>query len=99
MSGDSAPPGHENGVVLHLAAAAGGDALGPGFEAGAAEASRKEVDGWVEIARRHGAAGVLTLRRKGGETAFQVNLVVMNTDGTPAPDALLLNAVSLNFIE
>jgi aspartyl-tRNA synthetase len=39
---------------------------------GAAEASRKEVDGWAEVARRHGAAGVLTLRRKGGELAFQV---------------------------
>ena len=33
---------------------------------GAAEASRKQVDGWSEIARRSGAAGVLTLRRKGG---------------------------------
>ncbi|HZF07545.1 MAG TPA: aspartate--tRNA ligase [Thermoanaerobaculia bacterium] len=39
---------------------------------GAAEASRKEVDGWAEIGRRFGAAGVLTLRRKGGETVFQV---------------------------
>ena len=39
---------------------------------GAAEASRKQVDGWVEIARRSGAAGVLTLRRKNGELAFQV---------------------------
>ena len=37
---------------------------------GAAEASRKEVDGWVEIARRYGAAGVLTLRRKDGETGL-----------------------------
>lgn len=34
-----------------------------------------------------------------GETAFQVNLVVLNTDGTPAHDALQLNAVSLNFME
>jgi len=40
---------------------------------GAAEASRKQVDGWSEIARRSGAAGVLTLRRKNGETIFQVN--------------------------
>jgi aspartyl-tRNA synthetase len=39
---------------------------------GAAEASRKEVDGWAEVARRHGAAGVLTLRRRAGETSFQV---------------------------
>ena len=34
-----------------------------------------------------------------GETAFQVNLVVLNTDGTPADDALVLNAVSLIFKE
>jgi tyrosinase len=34
-----------------------------------------------------------------GENAFQVNLVVLNTDGSPATDALLLNAVSLNFVE
>ena len=39
---------------------------------GAAAASRKQVDGWAEVARRHGAAGVLTLRRKDGATAFQV---------------------------
>jgi tyrosinase len=34
-----------------------------------------------------------------GETAFQVNLVVLNTDGTPADDALVLHAVSLIFKE
>ncbi|HEY8019734.1 MAG TPA: aspartate--tRNA ligase [Thermoanaerobaculia bacterium] len=40
--------------------------------AGAADASRKDVDGWAELARRYDAAGVLTLRRRGGELAFQV---------------------------
>ncbi len=45
------------------------------------------------------ATGAVNKLKAQGETAFQVNLVVMNTDGTPAPDALLLNAVSLNFIE
>jgi tyrosinase len=45
------------------------------------------------------ATDVVNKLKAQGETAFQVNLVVMNTDGTPAPDALLLNAVSLNFIE
>ena len=39
---------------------------------GAAGASRKQVDGWAEVARRFGAAGVLTLKREGGETRFQV---------------------------
>ncbi len=37
-----------------------------------AEASRKMVDGWAEIARRAGAQGVLTLRRRAGELQFQV---------------------------
>jgi aspartyl-tRNA synthetase len=39
---------------------------------GAAGASRKQVDGWADLARRHGAMGVLTLRRSDGETLFQV---------------------------
>jgi aspartyl-tRNA synthetase len=43
---------------------------------GGAGASRKQVDGWVELARRHGAAGVLTVRRKEGDTVFQVKDVL-----------------------
>jgi aspartyl-tRNA synthetase len=43
---------------------------------GGAEASRKQVEGWVETARRHGAAGVLTLRRRDGEIRFQVKDVL-----------------------
>ncbi len=39
---------------------------------GAAGASRKQVEGWAEVARRYGAAGVLTLKREAGETRFQV---------------------------
>ncbi|MDQ6941980.1 MAG: tyrosinase family protein [Candidatus Eremiobacteraeota bacterium] len=35
----------------------------------------------------------------GGTTEFHVNLVVLNTDGTPATDALFANGVSLNFID
>jgi tyrosinase len=34
-----------------------------------------------------------------GETSFQVNLVVMNTDGSEAHDALLMHGVSLVFKE
>ena len=44
--------------------------------AGGADASRKQVEGWVEAARRHGAAGVLTLRRRDGEIRFQVKDVL-----------------------
>ena len=34
-----------------------------------------------------------------GATAFSVNLVVLNTDGTPATDALKIDGVSLNFFD
>ncbi len=34
---------------------------------------------------------------KKGETDFQINLVVMDIDGTPKPNALWLDGVSLNF--
>lgn len=47
---------------------------------GAAGASRKQVDGWVEIARRYGAAGVLTLRRKDGASLFQVKNVLSSVE-------------------
>ncbi len=33
-----------------------------------------------------------------GAADFHVNLIVLNTDGTPADDALLVDGVSLNFI-
>jgi aspartyl-tRNA synthetase len=74
------------------AVAAGGVVRGfavPGA-AGAAEASRKEVEGWAELARKHGAAGVLTLRRKGGETSFQVKSALM-----PGETAALAAALAL----
>ena len=53
------------------AAASGGVVRGFAVP-GAAGASRKQVDAWAELARRYGAAGVLTLKRDGGETRFQV---------------------------
>ena len=54
--------------------AAGGVVRGIALPAAteAAGASRKQVDGWAELARRYGAAGVLTLKRKDDETVFQV---------------------------
>lgn len=39
---------------------------------GAGGASRKQLNGWVEIAQRYGAQGVLTLKRNDGKTEFQV---------------------------
>jgi aspartyl-tRNA synthetase len=64
---------------------------------GAAEASRKQVDGWVEIARRSGAAGVLTLRRKNGELAFQVKnaLTQAELDGVAEDLGLEENGLAL----
>jgi aspartyl-tRNA synthetase len=65
---------------------------------GAAEASRKEVDAWVEIARRSGAAGVLTLRRKGGELVFQVKNVLTQAELEGAAEALGLEEGGLALI-
>ena len=80
--------------------AAGGVVRGfavPG-STGAAEVSRKDVDGWVETARRHGAAGVLTLRRKGGETVFQVKNALTQPELQGAAEALGLEEGGLALI-
>ncbi len=55
---------------------------------GAAEASRKQVDGWAEVARRCGAAGVLTLKRKDGEVSFQVKGALSAAECAAAAAAL-----------
>lgn len=55
---------------------------------GAAGASRKQVDGWAEVARRFGAAGVLTLRRKDGETTFKVKSALTESEVARAAEAL-----------
>jgi len=59
--------------------------------AGAAGASRKEVEGWAETARRQGAAGVLTLRRQAGETAFQVKSALSADETAALGEALALD--------
>ena len=65
---------------------------------GAAEASRKDVDGWAETARRQRAAGVLTLRRKGGETVFQVKNALTDAELQGAAEALGLEEGGLALI-
>jgi aspartyl-tRNA synthetase len=77
--------------------AAGGSVRGFAVP-GAAEASRKEVDAWAEIARRSGAAGVLTLRRKGGETLFQVKNALTEAELQGAAAALGLEEGGLALI-
>jgi aspartyl-tRNA synthetase len=82
------------------AVAAGGVVRGfavPGAT-GAAAASRKEVDGWAETARRHGAAGVLTLRRKDGETTFQVKSALAPAETEALAEALALEEGGLALL-
>jgi aspartyl-tRNA synthetase len=80
--------------------AAGGVVRGfslPG-STGAAEASRKDVDGWAATARRFGAAGVLTLRKKGGETIFQVKNALTPAELEGAAEALGLEEGGLALL-
>ncbi len=79
-------------------AAASGGAIRGFAIPGAAEASRKQVDGWIEIARRTGAAGVLTLKRKGGETIFQVKGALTEAEIEGAADALGLEEGGLALL-
>jgi tyrosinase len=48
---------------------------------------------------RFDATEAVKILKKLGDTAFSVNLVVLNTDGTPATDALKIDAVSHNFFD
>ncbi|HEX2253729.1 MAG TPA: aspartate--tRNA ligase [Thermoanaerobaculia bacterium] len=66
--------------------------------AGAGEASRREVEELAEVARRHGAAGVLTLRRTGGEVVFQVKNALTPAEAETAADALGLEEGGLGLV-
>jgi len=65
---------------------------------GAAGASRKQVDEWAEVARRYGAAGVLTLRRRDGEIDFQVKKVLTDDELDGAAKDLSLGEGDLALI-
>jgi aspartyl-tRNA synthetase len=88
----------ESGFRGFKETAAGGGVVRGFAVPGAAEASRKEVDGWVETARRQGAAGVLTLRRKGSETVFQVKGALTEAEIQGAAEALGLEEGGLALI-
>ena len=64
----------------------------------AAAASRKDVDGWVEVARRHGAMGALTLRNREGELQFQVKKVLTDEELNAAAETLGLAEDGLALI-
>ncbi|HEX5757947.1 MAG TPA: aspartate--tRNA ligase [Thermoanaerobaculia bacterium] len=65
---------------------------------GAAGASRKDLDGWAEAARRRGAAGVLALRRKDGELSFQVKGALSTDELARAAEALGLEEGALALL-
>ena len=65
---------------------------------GAAGASRKQVDEWAELARRYGAAGVLTLRRRDGDIVFQVKNVLTDAELEGAAEDLSLEEGDLALI-
>ena len=57
---------------------------------GSADASRRMVDGWNDIAQQQGAVGVLPLRRRDGEVLFQVKNVLTDGEKESAAQALHL---------
>jgi aspartyl-tRNA synthetase len=57
---------------------------------GGAAASRKQVDDWTALARRSGAAGIVTLKRQNGETVFQVKNSLSEAEIASAAEALAL---------
>jgi aspartyl-tRNA synthetase len=65
---------------------------------GAAGASRKELDGWAETARRFGAAGVLWLRNRDGAPEFQVKEALTAAEVAGAAAALELGAGDLALL-
>ncbi len=65
---------------------------------GAAKSSRKQIDTWVELARREGAAGVLTLKNQDGVTTFQVKGVLSATEMEESVQCLSLQEGDLGLI-
>lgn len=88
----------ESGFRGFQAAVSGGGVIRGFTVPGAAAASRKQVDGWIEVAKRHGAMGALTLRKRDGELVFQVKKVLTEDELQGAAEALSLEEGSLALI-
>jgi len=88
----------ESGFRGFQAAVAEGGVIRGFAVPGAAAASRKQVDGWAELARRHGAAGALTLRRRDGEIQFTVKTALTAAELERAAAALELGEGDLALI-
>ena len=69
----------ETGFRAFQAAVASGGVIRGVHVPGAASSSRRQVDEYADIARRHGAAGVLWVKRDGGVPSFLVKGAL--TDG------------------
>ena len=65
---------------------------------GGASASRKQIDAWIEIARREGAAGVLSLKQKDGVTTFQVKNVLKDEELEASAERLVFEDGDLGLI-
>jgi len=65
---------------------------------GGAGASRKELDGFAEVARRHSAAGVLWLRHRGDGPEFQVKEVLSAEELAGAASDLELSEGALALL-
>ena len=84
-----------SGGVIRGFAVPGSTGAGP---TNAGQASRKMVDAWVEVARRHGAAGALWLRHRDGELQFQVKNTLTEGEIQAAAEALGLEENGLALI-
>ena len=88
----------ESGFRGFKAAVAEGGVVRGFVVPGAAGASRKQVDGWAKIAQQHGAAGVLTLRRRDGELQFQVKTALSDDELDRTATALELEEGDLALL-
>jgi aspartyl-tRNA synthetase len=88
----------ESGFRGFREAAASGGVVRGFTVAGAAGVSRKQVDGYAELARRYGAAGVLTLRKEGGELRFQVKDALTPAELTALAERLKLEEGGLALL-
>ena len=88
----------ESGFGGFKAAVAEGGVVRGFVVPGAAGASRKQVDGWAKIAQQHGAAGVLTLRRRDGELQFQVKTALSDDELDRTATALELEEGDLALL-
>jgi tyrosinase len=95
-------PTRDNPRFVAQVTSFGGDCIGGPWHCDAPKESRRKYD----IRPRHrktpgnfriDATDAVRRLSDQGETDFRVNLVVLDIDGTPKPNALWLDAVSLNF--